>query len=113
MCVSIYIYIYNSVCACRHIHINSFVSVPLNATKIAVMKCIHWRTAVVGPEFLFSIYKCWKFCTKWPHVARVIEGPSLYTVLEAEQLLSRAFTWHHSTKWVFGEPLRCVGSGTA
>ena len=32
---------YYSVCACQHIHINSFVSAPLNATKIAVMKCIH------------------------------------------------------------------------
>ena len=39
--------IHNSVCPCRYIHINSFVSEPLNATKI-------------GPEFLYSIYKCWE-----------------------------------------------------
>ena len=30
--------IYNLVCVCRHIHINSFVSAPLSSTKIAVMK---------------------------------------------------------------------------
>ena len=49
--------IYNSVCVYRHIHINFFVSVPLNATKIAVMTCIHWRKAMVGTEFLYSIYR--------------------------------------------------------
>ena len=41
------LHLYNSVCACRHIHINYFVSVPQKATKIAVMKCIHWQKAMV------------------------------------------------------------------
>ena len=50
--------IYISVCAGRHKHINSSVSTPLNSTKIAVMKGKHWPTRMVGPEFLFSIYKC-------------------------------------------------------
>ena len=39
----------NSVCACRHI--NSFVSAPLNATKIVGMKRIHLRMVMVNPEF--------------------------------------------------------------
>ena len=45
--------VYNSVCGCRHIHINinSFVSTPLNITKIAVMKCIIWQKAMVTPAF--------------------------------------------------------------
>ena len=42
--------IYNSVCACRDIHINSFASTPLNATQIAVMKGINWRKRMVWPE---------------------------------------------------------------
>ena len=46
--------IYNSVSVRRHKQINSSVRAPLNATKIAVMKDIHWRARMVGPEFSFS-----------------------------------------------------------
>ena len=31
---------------------------PLNATKMAVMTCIHRRTVMLRPEFLYSTYKC-------------------------------------------------------
>ena len=50
-------HIYNSVCACRPKHINSSVSAPLNATKIAVMKGIDWQIRMVGSALLFSVYK--------------------------------------------------------
>ena len=52
------IYIYNSVLTRRHIHINSSASTPPNATKIAEMKDSHHGQVIVGPELLFSIYKC-------------------------------------------------------
>ena len=67
-----HIYIYNSVCARRHKHINSSPSAQLNATQIAVMKGSHWRTWMVGPDILFSIYQCCflaVFCAKWLHKA--------------------------------------------
>ena len=66
------IYIYNSVCASRHKHINSFASAHLNASQIDVMKGSHWRKWMVGPEILFSIYQCCflvVFCVKWLHKA--------------------------------------------
>ena len=47
--------IYNSVCACRHTHINSSVSAPLNAMIIAVMKRIHWLMPTVGSEFFLDL----------------------------------------------------------
>ena len=53
-----YIYIYNSVLTRRHRHINSSASTPPNATKIAEMKVSHHGLEIVGPELLFSIYKC-------------------------------------------------------
>ena len=37
---------------------NSSASTPPNATKIAEMKEIHHGQVIVGPELLFSIYKC-------------------------------------------------------
>ena len=52
------IYIYNSVLTRRHRHINSSASTPPNATKIAKMKVSHHWLEIVGPELLFSIYKC-------------------------------------------------------
>ena len=52
------IYIYNSVLTRRHIHINSSASTPPNATKITEMKDSHHGQVIVGPELLFSIYKC-------------------------------------------------------
>ena len=52
------IYIYNSVCARRHKHINFAASAQLNATQIAVMKGSHWRPWMDGPEIIFSIYQC-------------------------------------------------------
>ena len=52
------IYIYNSVLTRRHIHINSSASTPPNATKIDEMKDSHHGQVIVGPELLFSIYKC-------------------------------------------------------
>ena len=52
------IYIYNSVLTRRHIHINSSASTPPNATKIAEMKDSQHGQVIVGPELLFSIYKC-------------------------------------------------------
>ena len=52
------IYIYNSVLTRRHRHINSSASTPPNATKIAEMKVSHHGLEIVGPELLFSIYKC-------------------------------------------------------
>ena len=52
------IYIYNSVLTRRHRHINSSASTPPNATKIAEMKVSHLGLEIVGPELLFSIYKC-------------------------------------------------------
>ena len=52
------IYIYNSVLTRRHIHSNSSASTPPNATKIAEMKDSHHGQVIVGPELLFSIYKC-------------------------------------------------------
>ena len=52
------IYIYNSVLTRRHRHINSSASTPQNATKIAEMKVSHHGLEIVGPELLFSIYKC-------------------------------------------------------
>ena len=45
-----------SVCARRNTHVISSVSAPLNATKVALLKCRLWRTWVVGPELVFSIY---------------------------------------------------------
>ena len=54
----LFIYIYNSVLTRRHIHINSSASTPPNATKIAEMKDSHHGQVIVGPELLFSIYKC-------------------------------------------------------
>ena len=53
-----HIYIYNSVLTRRHRHINSSASTPPNATKIAEMKVSHHGLEIVGPELLFSIYKC-------------------------------------------------------
>ena len=52
------IYIYHSVLTRRHRHINSSASTPPNATKIAEMKGSHHGLEIVGPELLFSIYKC-------------------------------------------------------
>ena len=52
------IYIYNSVLTRRHRHINSSASTPPNDTKIAEMKVSHHGLEIVGPELLFSIYKC-------------------------------------------------------
>ena len=52
------IYIYNSVLTRRHRHINSSASTPPDATKIAEMKVSHHGLEIVGPELLFSIYKC-------------------------------------------------------
>ena len=52
------IYIYNSVLTRRHRHINYSASTPPNATKIAEMKVSHHGLEIVGPELLFSIYKC-------------------------------------------------------
>ena len=55
--------VYNSVFTCRHIAINSSVSAPLNATKIAVMKDSHGRVVMFGSELLFSMYKyCFLAC---------------------------------------------------
>ena len=46
----------------------------LNATKIALMKGVHWRMRMVVPELLFSIYKCGFFCglfaPRWLHKAQ-------------------------------------------
>ena len=42
----------------RHRHINSSASTPPNATNIADMKVSHNGLEIVGPELLFSIYKC-------------------------------------------------------
>ena len=70
--VDFVMYIYNSVCALRHKHINSFASAQLNATQIAVMKGSHWRVWMVGPDILFSTYQCCflaVFCAKWLHKA--------------------------------------------
>ena len=44
----LYLYLYiNYSGLCMSTHTYSFV----NAMKIAVMKCIHWRTAMAGTEF--------------------------------------------------------------
>ena len=51
--------IINSVLTCQHRQFNSSASVPLNATKIAVMKVSDVEVVRVGPELLFSIYKCY------------------------------------------------------
>ena len=59
-CIYIYIYTLYIIQFVRVGTYTSFVSAPLNAMEIAVMKCIHWWPAVVGPELLCSIYKCWK-----------------------------------------------------
>ena len=102
--------LYNSVCACWHTHINSSVSAPLNATKIAIMKGIHWWMPMVGPEFLFLIYKCWKkvfFNANWLHKAGTIlasfvgSGPTFST--------SRCVAPLYEA--VLRESLCCVGSG--
>ena len=50
--------LYNSVLTHRYIHIISSASTPPNATKIAEMKDSHHGQVIVGPELLFSIYKC-------------------------------------------------------
>ena len=66
------IYIYNSICARRHKHINFSASAQLNASQIAVMEGSHWRIWMVGPEILFLINQCCFlafFCTKWLHKA--------------------------------------------
>ena len=42
----------------RHRHSNSSASTPPNATKIAEMKVSQHGLVIVGPELLFSIYKC-------------------------------------------------------
>ena len=55
------IYIYNSVLTRRHRHSNSSASTPPNATKIAEMKVSQPGLVIVGPELLFSIYKCFFF----------------------------------------------------
>ena len=55
------IYIYNSVLTRRHRHSNSSASTPTNATKIADMKVSQPGLVIVGPELLFSIYKCFFF----------------------------------------------------
>ena len=39
----------------------SSASTPLNTTNIAVMKVSHVVVVMVGPELLFSIYKCCGF----------------------------------------------------
>ena len=51
------IFIYNSVLTRRYRHTNSSASVPLNATKIAVMKVSGVGVVRVGPELLFWINK--------------------------------------------------------
>ena len=56
-----HIYIYNSVLTRRHRYSNSSVSTPPNATKIAEMKVSQPGLVIVGPELLFSIYKCFFF----------------------------------------------------
>ena len=59
----------------------SFVSASLNATNIAVMKDSHWPTWMVGPEFLFSINKCYFcgfFCARWLHNACFIVQLALH-----------------------------------
>ena len=43
---------------CRCERVNSSASTPPNATKIAEMKVSHHGLEIVGPELLFSIYKC-------------------------------------------------------
>ena len=64
--------IHNSVCACRHLHTNSFVSPPLNGTKIVVINFIHRRTVMVGSgrTFYFPSINVEKkvLCTKWCHL---------------------------------------------
>ena len=70
----------------------------------------HWRTAMVVPESLYSIYKCWKkaiFCTKWRHVAcsmdiMLSKNPSEAGYTSSEQiillfplLICPTFIWYH------------------
>ena len=50
--------IYHSVLTRRQRQINFYASTPLNATKIAVMNVSDVEVVRVGPELLFSIYKC-------------------------------------------------------
>ena len=87
------------------------MSAPLNATNIAVMKHFHWRTVMVGAEFLHL--KCWKKCFLrevapcsmfYGHLkaffATASRGATLrsgylasrYAVLEAARFLPRAVT---------------------
>ena len=47
--------LYNSVLTRRYRHTNSSTSMPLNATKIAVMKVSGVGVVRVGPELLFWI----------------------------------------------------------
>ena len=56
------IYIYNSVRTCRQHIINSFASVPANATKTAVKKVSDVDVCMVGPElnFLCKNFVFWR-----------------------------------------------------
>ena len=59
--IKTYIYMYNSVLTRRHRHSNSSASTPPNATKIAEMKVSQPGLVIVGPELLFSNFKCFFF----------------------------------------------------
>ena len=65
--------LYNSVCVHRHKHINSSVSAPLNATRIAVMRGRYSLAEANGwaRMFIFDLQMLKKalFCTKWLHKA--------------------------------------------
>ena len=49
--------LHNSVLTRRHRHINFSASAPLNATE-KLVKVSHHGVVIVGPELLFSIYRC-------------------------------------------------------
>ena len=84
----------NSVCACRHI--NSFVSAPLNSTKIVGMKRIHLRMVMVDPEFFYIRSTS---VEKGDFFREVTPRSLFYGHLKAifwQRLLPRAVTWRHS-----------------
>ena len=105
----------------------SFVSALPNATKIVVMTPVDFLHEVVphsvfyGHNFIDepeSFTLCWKqngFFREPLHGATLRSGyiASGYAMLEAERLLPRAVTWHHSTKRVHSERLHYVGSEMA
>ena len=98
-----------SVCACRHIHINSFVSEPLNATQIDVMKCIHWRTPDGHGRAgicLCSIYvlKNGFFFTKWRHIACPIDMIVSKNPSEAVYVYVISLRWQFVAR-IDGRPL--------